>query len=830
MKFNFKKVTALAASGLMIFMTAGFAAAANYPAPFVVGSTGDVAVVYGTGAGVSTLDLVESGNIQTNLQSHMSGTTSGTTTTASGGDSVLLERSSDKLNLGNSASTVFVTSIDSDDMATLLADGTYTDDDNTDYDYTQKIVLGSNLGIELFQDSDYDNLIDAAGKTPTIGIQLSDNEHVINYTLDFTTHPAYNASAMETTDLVLLGKTYYVLDVIGMGDGSSSVNKTTLLDSAASGIVTDGETMTIAGKSVGIEYISNTQVKLVVDGTTTNTLTNGGTSKLADGTYVGIKEILYDAKDAGISKVEVSIGTGKLELSNGAEIELNDVTIQEIKSFMVQDASYKLDKIVLQWTTDDEEFITPASDLLMPGFEAVKFTMADFVFPGAEVSSIEASGNDVIELKTVLEDGTVTIPILWANASGNIEGVGKDSSNRLVTSVTPIGTNARVLFFNQTAGDKYIVASWNSSTEAESYYLKVEMITEDSVNKVRFTNQITDSVKKVTNASDATFGSVSLTVNNVTRDGTKKWANISINTAGRFNELYTDGDMKVFLPYFITGGPTATLPEGALNYSGNVTTGTPYGVATVAPFVKQGHYNGTIQKTTGHGWVDYYQYFDEENKDSTLAAGNAFNVTIAESGTSNKIHVSAIGVNTGADSGNEELDSDNFVNYVTSDLATKTFYKTGGDQDSVDITYAGDQAYAELFIAAPDTIVTSGTVTSGTTQLGNVLWKDSEVSSVSSKNLIVIGGSCINSVAANLVGGAYCGSAWTESTSIGSGQFLIQSFGDAYTTGKIALLVAGYDASDTSKAVAYLSNVGVDTTAGNKYTGSTATSATLIVE
>ncbi len=819
MKFNFKKVTALATSGLMILMTAGFAAAANYPAPFVVGSTGDVAVVYGTGAGVSTLDLVESGNIQTNLQSHMSGTTSGTTTTTSGGDSVLLERSSDKLNLGNNAATVFVTSIDEDDMATLLADGTYVDDDNTEYDYTQKISLGSNLGMELFSDSDYDLLIGADGKTPSIGIQLSDNEHVLNYTIDFTTHPAYNASVMETTDLVLLGKTYYVLDVIGVGDGSSSVNKTTLLDSADSALIAQGATTSVGGKDVSINFIATAEVRLDIGTETTNSLAEGATYKLSDGTYVGIKDIMYTSKEGEISKVEVSIGTGKLELAHGAEIELNDVTVQEIKAFMIQDSSYKLDKIVLQWTTDDEEFITPGSELLMPGFEAVKFTMGDMIFPAAEVTTLEASGNDVMELKTVVESGAITIPILWANSTGSIEGIGKDSSNRLVTTTI---TN---LFFNQTAGDKYIVASWNSSTESESYYLKVDMITDDDVNKVRFTNQVTNDIKKVTNASDASFGSVSLTVDNVTRDGSNKWANISINSGGSFHELYTAEDLKVFLPYFNI--VAADGEEGSLNFT-NQTVWEGFDGPTG---VRAGHYsNGTLQEQVGHGFLSYYAYFEEENKDNTLAAGKQFNATITESGVSDKIHVSAIGVNFNADSGKEELDSDNFVNYVTSDLATKTFYKTGGDQDSVEITYAGEQAYAELFVASPDAVVTSGVPSSGTAQLGSVLWKDSEVSSVSSKNLIVIGGSCINSVAANLVGGAYCGSAWTESTSIGSGQFLIQSFGDAYTTGKIALLVAGYDASDTSKAVAYLSNVGVDTTAGNKYTGSTATSATLIVE
>ncbi len=59
---------------------------------------------------------------------------------------------------------------------------------------------------------------------------------------------------------------------------------------------------------------------------------------------------------------------------------------------------------------------------------------------------------------------------------------------------------------------------------------------------------------------------------------------------------------------------------------------------------------------------------------------------------------------------------------------------------------------------------------------------------------------------------------------------MLQSFGDAYTTGKIALLVAGYDVADTVNAATYLKTQTVDTTADKKYIGTTATQATLQVE
>ena len=154
------------------------------------------------------------------------------------------------------------------------------------------------------------------------------------------------------------------------------------------------------------------------------------------------------------------------------------------------------------------------------------------------------------------------------------------------------------------------------------------------------------------------------------------------------------------------------------------------------------------------------------------------------------------------------------------------------DQSTAKISYPDEQVYADIYIAAADATVTSSTVSGGSSSasIGEILVKDSEVSSVSTKNLVVVGGSCINSVAATLLDGAYCGSAWTENTGVGSGQFLIQSFGDAYATGKVALLVAGYDVADTSNAGKYLRTQAVKTDKGTKYIGTTSTSATLQTE
>ncbi len=152
------------------------------------------------------------------------------------------------------------------------------------------------------------------------------------------------------------------------------------------------------------------------------------------------------------------------------------------------------------------------------------------------------------------------------------------------------------------------------------------------------------------------------------------------------------------------------------------------------------------------------------------------------------------------------------------------------DANKVTLMYPDTQMLADvLFSASEVTVDTSsdGTTTgTGIKELGSVAVSDSEASSVSTKNLIVIGGSCVNSVAASLLGGALCGADFETKTSVGAGGFLIETF--ERTGGKIATLVAGYNAGDTTNAAKYLTTQKLDVEkVGTKYKGTSATEATM---
>jgi len=187
MKFNFRKISAIGSSLLLTGMSIAVPVAASaYPAPFVSGGVANVAVVYGTGAGVSALDVVEAGNIQSNLQSKM-GSSVGTTSTATGNAKTLASGSDLLYLLDDLAENV--QTITKDDLPTILADGTFTDDDGGSWEYEQTVVMGTHTGNRLsFGDSDNDF------DDPALMLELNTNTSQM-YTLTLNFDKATNLTA-----------------------------------------------------------------------------------------------------------------------------------------------------------------------------------------------------------------------------------------------------------------------------------------------------------------------------------------------------------------------------------------------------------------------------------------------------------------------------------------------------------------------------------------------------------------------------------------------------------------------------------------------------------
>jgi hypothetical protein len=666
------------------------------------------------------------------------------------GESYLFEKSSDKLNLGEGLDDIR-SSITSDQLPTVLADGTYVDDNNNEFDYTQKIAIAGGIDLGLFADKDYDD-----DKTPTLGFHLARDAAVLNYTLDFNEEPDCGTDLTSTT-ITIMGKDYYI------SDAASNCNDLTLLDSGETATVVEGETKTVGGKVIGISYLGDTpEVALTVDGVETNTLEEGDTYKLSGSdTYIGIKDIRYTAKETGKSSVVLSVGKGKIYIENASTVEINDEDVDVLTGFIDNDGD-TLAGLTLEWNVDDESFITPTSEIVFPGFEAVKLMMTGVTFPTGEEISLDYDSDSIATITVPIQGGEQEIPLFEdTNGDGDFDVIGADEEYLVTTN----GTDAS-LELDGDSYDAYFVATYyDGSKDAASYYFSFDTSSEGSTDYAIITDETTGSSCKKSAGNTCSFGDVELDIDTVYDDNNSVY--LSAGNDVYFDRIYTENGLLIYLPV-----------DGLLN--------------------------------TGFGWVNmttqpvgYKLLMREENEDDTLGAGDWINATYNFTSADDYVQVSNIDADWSGDLYEES--SDQYMGYVESELASMVNWDKTGDQYDAVITYYGEEVYGNAYIAGS----ASSSGSSGTSWTAV---RDSETTAYTSKNVIAIGGTAVNKVARKMLGLTDLDTpvygyedAWSTATgvdAIGKGILWIKQ--DVYTAGKYAMLVAGFEGADTEKTANFL--------------------------
>jgi len=749
MKFNFRKISAIGASVLIAGLTLGTAMAANYPEPFVSGSTANAAIVYGTGSGVSDLDLVAANSIQGDLGDDLPATGS---TSFTGGETFDLIKSSDSFNFGDTLASVYG-SLDDDEMEVFLQDGTYNDG-NIDEDYDQKITLGTQA-LTLFTDIDYND------KEPTLGFEYATGNLVLSYKLEYDTDIVM--TDMNDTKMPLMGREYYVL--------TANTGEINLLDTAETSTLTYGDSVTVGGHVVEIAFIDDDEVMFSVDGVNTEKLKDNGYEELADESYIVLTSNLYDAKEAGISKAEFALGAGKIDLVTASEVEINDEDVDGLE-VTIDSTANKLTSITLTWDAYDKEFLTESSAFTMPGFETIKLAFGGLDFPSdPEVISIDGAATLTLSM------GNFDIDLMWRNAT-DYQTFGAEDyelvvNTSTITNSTWTSPNLNLTNESLSGGldlglrDRIIVTRIdNDLGDTEQFYWEVDKIENKSnVIDVRLDDLVGTADVQFTNIEEETKGDIILNL-------------VAINSTGADARMYVNFTVA-------TGG-------------GNVT------------YDKIVSESGLIFDLPATAAEDSFINVTEANRDGDLNTGDQFSLTVGNN-SDNDLYIKSNNLTYEV----ETLSDDAYLGYVDSELATKVEHDKGPDAYDIVITYWGEEVEATVTVASSDAEVVSEGVAAV------MVVKDTEVGSVDSKNLIVVGGSCINSAAAALVGDAYCGDAWTTATGVGSGQFLIKSYASSSLTSEIALLVAGYEKEDTTNAATYLQTKLVDTNKSYISTSST---------
>jgi len=852
--FRFKKVASVIASAAMMSSTVALAAAANvFPAPFVQNGNANVAVVYGSNPQAAPSDLVAVTKIveslQTSLNNQAVATTTTTTTTTGEGDSINLGTSSRKLYYGDAISAARA-SLSSSDLPNVLSDEKFVDLKGTEYSYTQTVKIGGRT--VAFEKSGGDL------KDPTVYLDLGTDaaSPIYNYTVSFTKNlNVTDDTNVQGQKISLLGVDYVI--------GTSSTNTTLYLYGAGETATINGgesKTVTIAGKDHTVELASTssaTAAKVVVDGVS-RSVTKGSSYSFAGDLNVYVKDITHPAYAGDIRSVDLIIGANTLKLANGQTVKTgaDSTTIQGTQATIVAAAPGEISGFTVSVAASKSQLdsLTAGQSFSDPVFGGLKVQFAG-VMPGL---------NDSARAKVVVDtDNNRAAKLTFTSAKAGETGeetitfgYDTDSSSSAVTptlayqSLSSAGRGRiHVLEGENALQDDWIVVNQGDN----GGILKVSDLsvnTGDTTGTVTFSDAITgNEVAQITlqnsssgyvKAGQTLLGGTGYTVSSNATAVNITWSAAGTRTLFPRIKLKDGGWVAILASTTLANASTVILPDGLTNLANTGVSLVSSPAYTVSNGVNWTTTNTTATTVTINGlYAGSACNFNSTKGPAILylepkkwddgSYGDFICVPLSTSSGSNPEISIGTAVLSGTNSGLVSFDSDTDMQAEIDEYGTYLVREDRTNENGkVSLMIPASQMYADVLFTSSAVSISPG---EGTTELGTVIFKDSEVETVSSKNLIVVGGSCINTVAAKLLGSStpLCGDAWKAATNVGDGSFLIQTFDSPFTTGKVATLVAGYNALDTTNAATtFRTQPNIEVTAGKKYVSTSATEVKLV--
>jgi len=740
MKFNFKKVVPVITGALLLGSTIGFAtgvagADATYPNSFA-----DSVVVIGT----ASADSAAANEIAADLGKL---TTAGEAT-VSGGH--LMAKGSSVLNYNEDWQDIDP-KIDDSDLPGLLTDGIFKDtkgNNDNEEAYTQSLTF-VNGGNTLVFEADED-MADAQGAY----LKLADGVQAYNYSLDFSTGPKFDNTStttltndFELTKLNILGDEWTITAISGTNNYPS---KLTLMGGASSSSMKTGESKTLVmdGKTYEVEVtVYSTKAQFVINGESL-TIDESSTDELADGTEVGVTEISTSSKETVADQVEFFLGARKLILESGQEVELNGEEVDGSRVWINNDATnLRLKEIQIAYSAEDDVWIKEGGSWEDPVFGKFKYVFASLNSVGEETIEID-TGADSGWMKVLNSAGKELKIDFWDNETAIFFGSKFSRANLTVLGET--GTASQ-------QGDLLVADGDYCRGNAIEKCEGIELLVVDSEGEAR-----------IYELSDVDPKDMKMT----------------------FKDKINDKNYEVD---FVNG--TNTLDIGLIGSMGLIVNQTinstwTTGTQTLLNFTDINQYSGTPTggfETSLEGAIHFRNSGDRiemllYNKTGII---EEFNMTV-ESASPQDMQVIAYGLSE------EESGSDDYVG--TDNINYGAWLKWDSeDKNDLVITYPGDEkSWADTYVSPVGAVVSGGGVVP--------VVRDGELGDLkTSKDLVVIGGPAINTIAAELLGltfPTYGG----DTDMFSADSAMVQLFEGTLTPGKVALLVAGYEAKDTAAA------------------------------
>lgn len=889
MRFSFKKISSVLASTAMLSSTVALAAAANFPAPFVQNGAADVALVHG-GANAAYTDLVAVTDITSYLSTQLAKQTAtgggGTSTDSVSGEASPLFTSGSKLYVDNVINTVKNTLTETE-LPTVLADGTFSG--NVEATYTQKIEVGSwpTLNITYAKHP-------TSSDDPQFGIALSTTSAIrfYNATATFSKAVNFTHADSEGEDITLFGQKFTVASATS--DTSFVLLKTAERASLSSDDPSAEVTIGGKAYTIELVSASDTTATIKVtdsEGKSETKEVNENASKKINGITVAVtnaddNNLRYSASViAGSEKVTISTTAGSnVKIGEDEKILEGTVTTISGGTTAMTDITFGVFA-----PNSDNDAVVPGKSFVDPIFGTFKVDFASISVPEGSTlrEDIVVSDNSDDEMSVTFMEhrgNSKTIQFAKNNTAKMDMNIDDDGRNITVAEGQKTFRNNYIVLGNEDEG--YLVKVSTITNQVGTADDKVELTDVFTGDVYKSSGVSTDGIASVV------VGGKSYTVAyNGSSSDDANWVRVNYPDSSSatadmivFPTIETKQGAKVgfYTPVNITlhdwdgsdGNQTGTAlgivrfpdgdgytdvtttfardGEGVWNVTFGSTTTRMNTSSTANPasgsigrlkynFTGNGVVGGNvttvylINPQTNLNIVDPAIVIFEEKDDKTNY--EALVVTL-EPGSSGD---DGIGINDVVRTWNSDAKWDE-ISLASDSKKTKEADRWGtialvdssdSDQKTTTISYPGEQVHNSIYFGAISSEISGGVATgtgAGVVELGSVSVTDAEASSVAGKNLVVIGGSCVNTVAAQLLGlsGKTCGADFTASTGVGAGQFLIETF--SRSGGKVATLVAGFNAGDTTNAAKYLTTQTVDTMAGKKYKGTSSTSAELMTE
>jgi len=549
-----------------------------------------------------------------------------------------------------------------------------------------------------------------------------------------------------------------------------------LMGGSTADTISEGETKTytVGGVDydVSLDSISGDpeEARFTINGETTSGVEDGDTEVLEDGTTIGVTDITYQDYAGGIHSASFTLGADKYVLDSGErsvehnEEDISGLTVEITSSNTTSEAS--IEAITINMTSDDDYYVSEGQMLSdnaeLGDAEELWTENWDINFASVDVEMDEtfaidfSEGDEQAVLTVELEDGSVDFSLAHYESATVLRG-GDDDDDTLAWDTST----------NVTVDDYFLLSTDDPLTddEAETFLLQyrssesddddADAVIRNVVTGDDYTRSLDDSV------FDLKLGGVEFTFTNITL-GTSDDFDFSV-TGG--SNVYTNASDIGTLSFRTDGGHLVQIDTNTSDDTGE--------------------WNVTFN-------VDDGDLFDDDG-DADL---DLMEFTLS------------------LDTTDEELD----VSYANTEVVTGVTQSTIEDEDDDDISYArsvmgdlltiteSDSGLTKATLEVPATAaevqlyVTSGATTTSTTADGTLTKVsvvdatklDSEVADVSAQNLLVVGGPCVNSVAAELLAsGADCAAGFQA----GVARVKLFENGDS-----VAMLVAGYSGEDTRLA------------------------------